>query len=78
MVTRFVRTRASHKRKLDENRQNYSSKRAKITMMKKLVADYNKLYKKKNCKANNNYYLLHGYYEEKNLVSMVEKRINQK
>ena len=68
MVTRVVKTRASRKRKLDENRQNYSSKRAKIMMMKKLVADYNKLNKKKSCKANNDYYLLHSFYEEKKVL----------
>ena len=64
-------TRASHKRKLNENKINYSAKKAKVKMMKKLVVEYDKI---KSLNNFNNICSFQAFYDKKNLVPMVEER----
>ena len=42
-MARVSETRASHKRRLHENKLIYSSKKAKVTMIKELVLQYDKV-----------------------------------
>ena len=58
-------TRASHKRRLHENKINYSSKKAKVTLMKELVLQYDKL---KSLNKVNNHSLFQSFYDEKKIL----------
>ena len=59
-------TRASHKRRLHENKIHYSAKKAKVTMMKDLVLQYNKL---KCLSKDSNINLFQTFYNEKESCS---------
>ena len=65
-MVRLTVTRASYKRRLIENKVNYSSKKAKVKLMKELVLQYNKL--RSLNKVNNNYSLFQNFYEEKKVL----------
>ena len=59
-------TRASHKRRLHDNKLNYSAKKAKVEMMKMLVVEYNKVKSLNN--VNNTCCTLQGFYDEKKIL----------
>ena len=65
-MVRLTVTRVSHKRRLHENKVNYSSKKAKVKLMKELVLQYNKL--RSLNKVNNNYSLFQNFYDEKEVL----------
>ena len=65
-MVRLTVTRASYKRRLIENKVNYSSKKAKVKLMKELVLQYNKL--RSLNKVNNNYSLFQNFYDEKKVL----------
>ena len=61
-MARVSETRASHKRRLHENKLIYSSKKAKVTMIKELVLQYDKV---NSLSKDNNNDLFQTFYNEK-------------
>ena len=59
-----VKTRADCKRRLHENHMNYTSKKMRVSMMKGLVLEYNKI----KCKNKVDTNLFHNFYIEKKVL----------
>ena len=66
-MVRLTVTGTSNKRRLHENKVNYSSKKAKVKLMKELVLQYNKL-RSLNKVNNNSYSFFQCFYDEKKVL----------
>ena len=67
-------TRASYKRRLRENKINYSAKKAKVEMMKELVVEYGKI---KSLNNVNNICSFQAFYDKKILFPWLKKETLQ-